>query len=118
MPALLGMFASPVVKGALLLVLFFVWTAYQRYDAAADARAATWVKAQQQVAERTNAEIARQQEVSEKALRAAEKKVTALEAAKTELEGRMNATIANLRAAPEKACPISDDLMRQLLGIR
>ncbi len=115
--AIIRFVTSPVGKyvGIALAVLAFV--AWQRHDAASDARAVAEAECQAEVQERTTAEIQRQRQVAERVLEEARRRAAITEAELAELQERADALVAEL-AESNTSCPLDLDTLRRLREIR
>jgi len=108
----LGMFGNPVVKVVLALVAIVLWTAYQRNQAATDARAEC------RALEQTILEMERQRRAGEDALRAATEQAERTQAELAALEDEHNAILAQLADRGSGACAIPVDVLDRLRAIQ
>jgi len=110
----LGMFGNPVVKVVLALVAIVLWTAYQRNQAATDARA----ECRAAQLEQTILEMERQRRAGEDALRAATEQAERTQAELAALEDEHNAILAQLADRGSGACAIPVDVLERLRAIQ
>ena len=115
--AILGFFGSGPGKLAIIILVMVAWTGYVAHYASSAAWAKAEVACQAEVAKRTAAEVARQDEVTHSALVKALGRATEMEAERNALSDRLAGLVAGIRNAPRAGCNISDALRRELLAI-
>lgn len=105
---------NPAVKVVLALAAIVLWTAYQRDQAATDARA----ECRAAQLEQTISEMERQRREGEDALRAAREQAERTQAELAALEGEHNAILAQLSDRGSGACSIPLDVLDRLRAIQ
>lgn len=117
--ALPSFLASPVARWALgtVAVLGVVW--WLRWDAASDARAAAEAACESRIQAGIASEVARQRTAGEKALERAQERAAEAEQKITELRGKADALVRDLRAREgDSSCGVPGDILRELHDIR
>ncbi len=110
---MLGLLIGPMGRAVALVAALFLWTAYQRHDAAVAARAELAAEYQKQ----TDEEIARQKAEGAAAIKAAEARAKSAESRLKALQGVADELTSEIEAAGG-SCPVADDLRRRLLTIK
>ncbi len=113
----LALLTSPVAKyvGIALAVLAFI--AYQRHDAASDARMKAEVQCRAEVEERTAAELDRQRTVAETVLQKARDRQAITEKELAELRSEADVLLSEMGDSRD-SCRLSGELLNKLRAIR
>lgn len=118
MSAILGLFASPMVRLGLLALGVVAVVGYLRYDAAEEARREAELEFRKAAAQQIEQEVGRQREAAQRAVGAAEAQAEKMKAERDALRKKVNRIIHRLRSEPDASCRISDDLARELRTIQ
>lgn len=110
----LGILGNPAVKVVLALAAVVLWTAYQRDQAATDARA----ECRAEHLEETISEMERQRQANEAALRSAREQADRTRAELAALEDERNAILAQLSQRGSGTCAIPVDVLDRLRAIQ
>lgn len=108
---MIQLLASPLARLAGIALAFLAWTAYQRHDAARDARAECRADQLQATLE----EVQRQKDVVDTTLADAEREAAQSDRELADLSKRLEEINANRN---ESSCVIPDDVLRRLRDIR
>ncbi len=112
-----GAVGSPITRYALIAAAGIAFVAYQRHDAASDAEAKAALACREAVAEKTQTEVSRQDEVNETVLAGQlERAVKAEREAKERLDAAEN-IISSLKAKG-RDCTLPADVLRELQRIK
>lgn len=114
MSALLTFLVGPVGRWILIVLAFLIWTAYQRDQAADEAR--NLCEAEQ--LQRTLEEVMRQRDAAQRALEEAEERAEQTQEEMAQLETERDRIIEDLQERGTTACVIPDDILERLRNIR
>ncbi len=105
---------SPLGKVAIILAAFLAWTAYQRSDAASQAR----TECQEAQLRKTLAEVQRQRDAAWAALADAEKQATVTEKELADLEAERDRIEQDSKPAGALPCKFPAGVSKRLSNIR